>query len=214
MFFTKNNMYSQNGEDKLILERFGELKGSILDIGANDGTTFSNSRLLIENGWIGTLLEPSLTAFSKLQELYKNDKYTIAYNCGIANETGTQEFWDSESHLPSGNDIALLSSVPSRLTERWKNSVAFNPTKAFFYTFEDFELFYLGENERFEVISIDAEGYDYDILKQIDLAKYNTKMLCIEWNGDTNLLNLYTEYCNQFDLKELHRNEENLIFAL
>ena len=207
-------MYSQNGEDRIIQDYFGNFQGNILDIGANDGVTFSNSRLLIENGWIGTLLEPSETAFSKLQELYKNDKYTIAYNCGIANETGNQEFWDSASHLPSGNDIALLSSVPSRLTERWKNSVAFNPTKAFFYTFEDFELFYLGENEEFQVISIDAEGYDYDILKQINLAKYQTKLLCIEWNSNSDLLHSYTEYCNQFGMNELYRNEENLIFAL
>jgi hypothetical protein len=70
------------------------------------------------------------------------------------------------------------------------------------------------EDEKFSYITIDAEGYDWDILKQIDLAKYEVQMLCIEWNGDTELAEKYTQYCNQFGLSELHRNAENMIFAI
>ena len=207
-------MYSQNGEDKFIMHHLQGYVGSILDIGANDGLTFSNSRLLIENGWIGTLLEPSPRAFEKCHSLYEKDAYTIAYNFGISNESGTLEFWDSESHLPGGNDIALLSSVPDRLCDRWRNSVAFQPTQASFLTFADFEENYLTENQIFDVISIDAEGYDYDILTQIDLHKYQTKVLCIEWNSNIELLTLFTNYCKSYGLVEAMRNEENVIFVV
>lgn len=210
-------MYSQNGEDVIALNYFNE-KGreikSLLDIGANDGITFSNSKLLIENGWIGTLLEPSHVACKKCFENYIFDDYTCIYNFGIANETGEQDFLESASHLPNGKDIALLSSVPSRLTERWKNSVDFQESKAMFYTFADFEKNYLMDGEKFAFISIDAEGYDWDILKQIDLKKYGVEMLCIEWNGDKELEQKYIAYCSKFGLNELHRNEENMIFAL
>jgi hypothetical protein len=111
-------------------------------------------------------------------------------------------------------DVALLSSVPSRLTERWRNSVDFKESKAMFYTFADFEKYFVMEGEKFPYISIDAEGYDWEILKQIDLKKYGVEMLCIEWNGIEQLAYNYTHYCTPFGLTELRRNEENMIFAL
>ena len=55
--------YSQNGEQKIILEYFQDkYKGKVLDIGANDGITLSNSRALIEKGWDGVLIEPAPSA--------------------------------------------------------------------------------------------------------------------------------------------------------
>jgi hypothetical protein len=214
----ENNMYSQNEEDFIAYDYFNHREGAsqlknLLDIGANDGITFSNSKFLIENGWMGTLLEPSPVACKKCCENHISDNYTCVYNFGIANETGEQDFLESASHLPNGNDIALLSSVPSRLTERWRNAVTFTDSKAMFYTFADFEKYYLMEEQKFPYITIDAEGYDWDILKQIDLEKFGVEMICIEWNGDTELEKKYTEYCNQFGLRELHRNAENMIFA-
>ena len=44
-------MYSQNNEEQVILDYFGNKIGNLLDIGANDGITLSNSRKLIELGW-------------------------------------------------------------------------------------------------------------------------------------------------------------------
>jgi len=212
--------YSQNEEETMAINYFNHREGAsqlktLLDIGANDGITFSNSKFLIENGWIGTLLEPSHIAYQKCIENHKNNaENTFIYNFGIANETGEQEFLESASHLPNGKDIALLSSVPSKLIERWRNAVSFTESKAMFYTFQDFEKYFLMEDEKFPYITIDAEGYDWEILKQIDLKKYGVEMLCIEWNGIEQLANNYTHYCSTFGLTELHRNEENMIFAL
>ncbi len=59
-------MYSQNNEEQIIIEYFKDFKGHLLDIGANDGLTLSNSRKLIELGWTGDLVEPSPNAFQKL----------------------------------------------------------------------------------------------------------------------------------------------------
>jgi FkbM family methyltransferase len=165
-------MYSQNSEDTLALDYFNHRQGAsqiktLLDIGANDGVTFSNSKFLIENGWVGFLLEPSQIAYQKCIENHRNNtENTFVYNFGIANETGEQEFLESASHLPNGKDIALLSSVPSRLTDRWRNLVDFKESKAMFYTFADFEKYFVMEGEKFTYISIDAEGYDWEILKR------------------------------------------------
>jgi len=213
-------MYSQNSEDTLALDYFNHKEGAtklktLLDIGANDGVTFSNSKFLIENGWLGFLLEPSEIAYAKCVETHKNNATnTFIFNLGIANETGEQVFLESASHLPNGKDISLLSCVPSRLTERLRRKVSFTEHKAMFYTFEDFEKKYLMEGDKFSYVSIDAEGYDWDILKQIDLKKYGVEMVCIEWNGIAQLADNFAHYCAPFGLTELHRNEENIIFAL
>lgn len=52
--------WSQNGEDGVLSEVFKRLKiekGTFCEFGAADGIYCSNTRLLLENGWTGKLLE-------------------------------------------------------------------------------------------------------------------------------------------------------------
>ena len=62
--------YGQNKEDEiinnLIVSKYGaDFKGSVLDLGANDGITLSNSRFFLENGWRGVLVEAGKLPFQK-----------------------------------------------------------------------------------------------------------------------------------------------------
>jgi len=55
--------YSQNNEQQVILDYFGEhYIGTFLDLGCNDGQTFSNTRALALNGWSGVLVDASANA--------------------------------------------------------------------------------------------------------------------------------------------------------
>lgn len=52
--------YSQNGEQSMISAILGQLQistGIIVDLGAGDGWSLSNSRSLIERGWRGVLID-------------------------------------------------------------------------------------------------------------------------------------------------------------
>lgn len=51
-------MYSQNDEEAIIMRYFANRTGRLLDIGAADGMTNSNSLALIERGWRAVLVEP------------------------------------------------------------------------------------------------------------------------------------------------------------
>jgi hypothetical protein len=48
--------YSQNKEEEVILNYFNGHVGTFVDLGANDGITFSNTRALAERGWKGVLI--------------------------------------------------------------------------------------------------------------------------------------------------------------
>jgi FkbM family methyltransferase len=199
------NTYSQNREDLFIANYFGDFKGNLLDIGANDGITFSNSRLLIENGWKATLIEPG-DEYESLEKLYSENSDVRLYNYGIGDKTEKITFWQSDAHVKNGKDTGLVSTFAKSELERWPDVNFTEKT----IRIVEFNLWYNWFHKPvFNFISIDAEGYDWKILQQIDLK--DTRCLCIEWNSDPALLKLYTEYCKGFKIAV--KNAENLIFC-
>lgn len=64
-----SNHTSQWGEDGIIAAIFraiGTTNRHVVDVGAGDGLMFSNSRLLIEQGWSATLIEADDARYSRL----------------------------------------------------------------------------------------------------------------------------------------------------
>jgi hypothetical protein len=61
--------YSQIEQDKQFLTHRGNTdKGFYVEIGANDGVTFSNTKTLEDLGWDGICVECNPQAFEKLDE--------------------------------------------------------------------------------------------------------------------------------------------------
>lgn len=202
--------YSQNGEDLWVLKYFGNFRGTLLEIGANDGITLSNSRLLIEMGWKAHLVEPA-SVFSKLQALYTGNDDVKCYNYGIGEQATVVPFYESLNHVPGGSDRALVSSVDYEETVKWRNSgVEFVEGAIELKTFEEFYI--EAEAPALDFISLDAEGFDWSILQQIDLDAVGCKCLCIEWNGNYRLQNMIVGYCTSYGMRIGLENRENLIF--
>jgi len=202
-------MKSQNNEAQIVANYFGKFKGTVLDIGANDGQTFSNSFDLIKSGWSGVLIEPG-TVFKQLQELHKDNNAVTCYQLAIAEKERLLTFYESGAHVKNGSDTGLVSTLDYNETIRWRiNNVEFTERQVQAVPFS----WVLKWQKQFDFITIDAEGFDLQILKQIDLAKVGCKCLCIEWNGLIDLDREYRRYCNSYGLKEISRNRENIIFA-
>lgn len=203
-------MYSQKNEEEIILRYFGSRIGTFLDIGANDGKTLSNTYQLALNGWSGACIEPSKIAFNKMQELYGSANENIElFNYALSDESGTFEFFESGNHL-GNDDHSLLSTLVESEMDRWQGTRnRFTKTIVDAKTFREF----LNETKfaKFNVISIDIEGKDYDVLTQIDLSKIGCEMLIVETNGKEN--DKFINYVSNFGLKLIHKNYENLIFA-
>jgi FkbM family methyltransferase len=199
-------MYSQNNEEKIITDFFGDFKGHLLDIGANDGQTLSNSRRLIELGWSGDLVEPSPVTYMKLLDLYMHHDDVYLHNVAITDQVGEIEFWDCGTHLNKG-DTSLVSTASTTDYEKWKETTDWQKVKVQSVNFET--LLLKTKSQTFDFITIDAEGYDFNILKQIDLDKTNTRLICIEHNQKQ--LADIVEYLKVFDFKTVHINNENVI---
>lgn len=230
--------FSQNGEQKIILDYFGyriengkaavtpRVPPVVLDAGANDGLTFSNSRALIELGCSAVLVEPADIAFRKLlkncdAELPENASCEYVHkmggnyselflvNAAITPTDGPVDFYDSGTHLHKG-DTGLLSTTRPEEIARWKKSgETFTKTTVRGITFET--LMRETGVRHFDFISIDAEGADFDILKQIDLTQVGCRMLCVEVNarGDKE----FTEYAKKHGLHLHWSCYENRIYA-
>lgn len=77
------NYTSQFGEDGIIEEVFkmiGTKNKWCVECGASDGILFSNTRLLIEQGWNSVQIEADESKFNKLQRLYSDDDKVITIN--------------------------------------------------------------------------------------------------------------------------------------
>jgi FkbM family methyltransferase len=201
--------YSQNNEENLIRQFFKGQTGRFIDIGANDGKTLSNTLWCAENGWNGVCIEPSEEAFNRLCITHA-DTGVKCFQFAIASETGKVKFYHSGEHLGKG-DISLLSTTKESELSRWEGTQnQFIEYEADAITWHDFhELPY--QFARYDLISIDAEGCDWDILQQIDLIKSGCKMLIIETNGIEN--QKYIDYCAGYGMRLYAKNHENLIFV-
>jgi FkbM family methyltransferase len=203
-------MYSQLDEDEIILKFYGDLKNKypqflsnkILDIGANDGETISNTRALIikYSDITGYFIEPNPACYEKLSLLYPENH--MLFNFAMGDIDGISKMYCNGSHL-SPNDTGLLSTILEKETKRWgdeKWEIIDVPVKK--YPFADIN---------FDFISMDTEGMDEIILPQINLEK--TWIVCIEWNSEPEREIFFSDYCKRYSLELIHKNSINLIYV-
>jgi len=198
-------MYSQNNEQEVILNYFKGKTGTFIDIGANDGITLSNTFALAESGWSGVLVEPSPTAFKKLRETYKDKKGFYFYNFALGITNDKVKFYDSETHLNKG-DHGLLSTMVDEERKRWKTE-KFNEIEVKCFRWKTF-LNRLSVKD-FDFISMDIEGMEVQLLKQMDLR--TTSLICVEWNSKPELKDEYDKLMVGFNV--IYTSPENLIYA-
>jgi FkbM family methyltransferase len=203
-------IYSQNNEQEIILDFFEGEIGRFLDIGANDGKTLSNTHQLALNGWSGNCIEPAPDAFARLTNLYKDNLKIDCHRVAIGLKTERKDFYKSGTHLKKG-DTALLSTLQKSETTKWQKTTDFEIIKVDCFTWQDF--YNTIQPIEFDFISIDAEGLDVMILRQMDLKVLNTRLLCIEHNSNVVIKKQVNEICEKFGLKFLQSTYENLIYA-
>lgn len=205
--------FSQNGEQAEILRHFNEEDHNtctFLDIGANDGTSFSNTRALSLLGWKGFCIEPIPEAFLKLNRLYANNDRVHCINAGISDETSVVTFHQSNDWVGSEAPVGILSTLNEQSKNRFYG-MNWSETKAIVYTFDEMQRIYGLNEKRYDFINIDVEGHELIVLRQIKRTLRHCKIICIEKSGyeENDKMVLDELYENGFEL--VHTTVDNYI---
>ena len=194
-------MYSQNNEEQIILELLLNTKGRLLDIGAYDGKTFSNSYQLLLEGWNGILIEPAPSVIFSLI----NNTNDIKDRLEIINAAIVPTKQEKLLEFNDSMGDAVSTSNKSHY-ELWKKVVNYRKVFVSTITIEDVINMF---GEKFEFVNLDVEGQNIEILKTLPFNKMNTKVICVEHEYKYDVI---TDILGRQGYVEHFRNSENMIF--
>lgn len=201
--------YSQNDEDAFISNFFKDkVPGRFLDIGAHDGLSFSNTRLLADQSWKGTFVEPSPMAFVELMKRYRGVEGMNLVNAAIANEDGLMLFYDS-----LGDCLSTINPGHQKL---WAGrGSAFQPIYVNTCTVARLLAKFPGP---YEFVNLDVEGANLEIFKRLPLVEMGVKLIAAEYydpvdGKQVNIMGEMVHVAYSKDYVQVHQTSENIIFA-
>jgi len=147
-----------------------------VDVGANNGFYGSNSFPFVARGWQSVLIEPHPRAFERLQKLHANKKRATCLNLACADKAGEFPLYLSVNDDPSR---ATLCADDSLMVRRDRS----NNFKMVRVETLDTVLTANGIPHDFGILSIDAEGVDYEVLLGLDLKRWRPRLIVTEDSG-------------------------------
>lgn len=203
---------SQFEQDKYINLNYFKNKenGVFLDIGANDGVTFSNTYFFEkELNWTGICIEPIDDIFKELEK----NRTSININGCAWNDDSIKTF-----RKLNGN-AEMLSGIIDSYNEKHKERIDLE-CNIFNCTYEDIKVKCYNINSllkkhkmyHIDFLSIDTEGSELEILKCIDFSMFNIEVILVENNYSDIELKQYIQskgyrFIKQLDIDELYIKE-------
>ena len=174
--------YSQHGQDKVLDTLIFKQKkgGTFLDIGANDGVTYSNTYFLEkERGWEGLCVEPLPSAFEKL----KAARSCSMENCAVGSKDGKDilleitGYSEMLSGLKKNYHKDHLGRIDSELSSYGggKREIEISVSNVN-------NLLQKHSLLQVDYCNIDTEGSETEILNAIDFKKIRIDVITVEAN--------------------------------
>jgi FkbM family methyltransferase len=171
--FLKRKSYSQFGEDLEVINFFkNKKKGKYLDIGCFHPTMYSNTCLLYKRGWNGTNIDLNQTSI---------DLFNIArpHDLNLCRIIGSEE---KKVQVYFDNLFSPVNTADKNFYTEHKKTF-FKDQFIREVVSEKLQNIITRNNiSEIDFINIDAEGMDYQILRQIKLDKMNVSLVAIETN--------------------------------
>lgn len=180
---------SQVGQDRYLNEYIFQDKknGFFVDIGAYDGYMISNSYFFEDKlNWDGICVEPIPHEFKKLKE----NRKCKCINAAVSQKRGELKFILDEK-----------TDMLSRLYEnKYKNIINNKDIKIINVPSVTLNDILEGIDHTIDFISIDTEGTELDVLKSLDIEKFDIKAFVIEDNYKDGSIK---SYLNAFGYKHV-----------
>jgi hypothetical protein len=114
------NVHSQNLEDGIIQEcvrRIPDLNHVCVEVGANDGLWLSNTRLLIEQGWSGRMIESDFRLWGQCSANWKHNP-KVKCTCSRVDGDNVNAFIDDSCDVLSldtdGSDYEIFKGLRAK----------------------------------------------------------------------------------------------------
>ena len=184
--------YSQYGQDKFINEILlkYQVLGVFVDVGAYDGIIGSNTYFFEKNmGWDGICIEPNPEIYKKLTE---NRKCQCINGCAL-DKNGQVDFRmiSGYSEMLSG----IIHEFDNKHIDRINSeNCEYRDIKVDCYDLN--ELLINNDVTNITYMSIDTEGSEYSIIKNLNLNKIKIKVFSVENNYNSNEVEIYLKSFN------------------
>lgn len=162
--------YSQAGEDEIIDSLLKIKKGFYIDVGTNHPYRFNNTARFWKKGWTGVNIEPDPQLYSYIASIRNND---TNLNIGIATNKTSLDFYKFNPHT--------LSTFSLGEKDKYiKDGYELVSTKKIKVMPLSEVVTKYAKGKTVDLLSIDTEGYDYEVLKSIDWKIFRPTVICIE----------------------------------
>jgi|1048.fasta_scaffold17837_1 FkbM family methyltransferase len=174
-YFRGQLSYAQDGEDVVLaalMDKAKGYKGFFIDVGAHHPVRFSNTHFYYKKGWRGINIDPTPGSMRGFRVFRRDD---CNLEIGIGGEKGEIEFFlFNEPALNTFNSelakkrnglgpYRLIKSVPvkieplSQVCDNW-----------------------VPPGKKIDFLSVDAEGFDFEILQSNDWDRYIPDYILVE----------------------------------
>lgn len=171
--------YAQFGEDALLRDLFPRgATRTVVDVGANDGITGSNSLLLEQAGWRCLLIEPNPLLARRLRECRRGE----VFECALSDHEGRATLRIVEGG-PGADGLSSLESAASDHRRLKANGFTTRSVEVNIKRLDTL----LEEAQipgTIDVLSIDVEGHEATVLSGFDIRRWHPRLVVIEDNSD------------------------------
>ena len=187
------------GTIAVFLDRFSREHKTVtfLQVGANDGFINDPLHLFIKrDNWNGVLLEPQPEVFNEyMAKLHRKRPGITAINAALDREDGTRpiykmaissERWAHglssfnrevlERKIDDGSMLKNIRRQGVKLPEKREDYITSEPVR----TISPETLMKYFEGKTLDLLAIDTEGFDYEILKMLDLDRISPEVVIYE----------------------------------
>jgi FkbM family methyltransferase len=148
---------------------------TFLQIGAFDGVGEDDLRELVTTHNLrGVLVEPQPAAFARLQQTYRNQRQVTLLQAAIAETEGTRDLYCHRSHASMAASFDRQHLRKHGISD---HDIVAQPVSC--HTVES--ALCVGGFANVDLIQIDAEGYDWPIIRSIDFTRIRPRMIRFEY---------------------------------
>ncbi len=156
-------------------------QANVLEIGAMDGVRFDSLyRHVVDKRWKTVVVEPIPDMFALLQQNYASCDWVRCANVAITEENGPLTMYRVRPDVVAsgGPDwfLGMSSAIKGPHLDYIESTLEEVVVPGL--TFDDFAQRF--EIDRIDVLQIDTEGYDWRILRQIDLQRWKVGLIRVE----------------------------------